>query len=612
MSTLKVQIGAELSELENALSQVSRKITDVGKNLESMGKTLSTRVTAPIVAFGALTVRSFGKQEDAERKLRAALQANGREVDSLFNRYNNFAKEMQKTTVIGDEVTLAMLQQAESLGLTSDSAERAVRNSIAMQSAFGVNAQSAIRYTAALEQGNATMLTRYIPTLRDIEDESERVAEAQRVLANAFQVSESEAQGTTGQLIQLKNAVGDMMETIGAVVAEAILPFVRRLKELAESAQQLNPDLIKLGVGIAGITAAVGPLLIILGKLASALAFVLSPIILKVSALGALGLAFVYVIRNLDAFKNAIPGLTFLIDQAIRSITFQTEMLKRLGDAFKNIASIFKSASDEVDNFEDSLPDEKTATGFESFSDFVKGTLSDLGGFIRDFTQDLTGLDLSSKFVIDSAEVKESVDETEKAMGRVALAYESAADRASAALSRMEIRTVEGVKGSSESLNGFADITDELAARINFALVDMTESFFTSLANIAFAGGGLSNVARGLLSTLADLAIQMGRIILSAGIGIEALKISLSSFTGVGAIAAGAALIAIGSAAKAALSSVGSSAGSTGSANFEPFARDVQSGGQVTFRIQGNELIGVLDNTIAGQSRAVRRTPINV
>lgn len=611
MSTLKVQIGAELRELETALSSVSRKITDVGKNLESMGKTLSTRVTAPIVAFGALTVRSFGKQEDAERKLRASLQANGREVDSLFNRYNKFAQEMQRTTVIGDETTLAMLQQAESLGLTADSAERAVRNSIAMQSAFGVSAESAIRYTAALEQGNATMLTRYIPTLRDIEDESERVAEAQRVLANAFTVSEAEAQGTTGQLIQLKNAVGDMMEVIGAVVADAILPFVRRLKELAEQAQTLNPDVIKLSVGIAGVAAAIGPLLIILGKLAAALAFVLSPIILKIAALGALGLAVVYVIRNLEAFKNAIPGLTFLIDQATRSINFQIEAIKTLGNALKSLTGIFKSASDEIENFDDAIPDEESAIGFESFSDFIKGTLGDLGSFIKDFTQDITGLDLSSAFKIDTDEVKTSTDEIEKSMGRVALAYESAADRASAALDRMEIRTVEGGEGVVHSFKETADQIEQMGQALQTTITSAANSFADSFGQMIGSLGSGQAFLNSLLGIMADFASQLGRIIVGIGVAMLQLRPENIFTNPAGAIAAGLALVALGAALRSAIQS-GPGGSATGSASFEPFARDVQAGGQVTFRIQGNDLIGVLDNTVAGQSRAVRRTPINV
>src|SRR5690554_4586127 len=290
--------------------------------MAQMGQTLSTRVTAPIAAFAGVAVRAFGQQEDAERKLRAALQANGRQVESLFNRYNQFASEMQRTTIIGDETTLAMLQQAESLGLTADSAERAVKNSIAMQSAFGVNAESAIRYTAALEQGNATMLTRYIPTLRDIEDESERVAEAQRVLGNAFEVAEAEAQGSRGQIIQLKNAVGDLMEVIGSIVSEAILPFVKRMRELAERLQEVDKSTIALGVAIAGVAASIGPTLFIIGKLTAAIAFLTSPIGLVIVAIAALSAAILYIWVNWSAIVERISDWSWWKNMLIDMIQF--------------------------------------------------------------------------------------------------------------------------------------------------------------------------------------------------------------------------------------------------------------------------------------------------
>ncbi|KKK67708.1 hypothetical protein LCGC14_2951370, partial [marine sediment metagenome] len=65
-------------------------------------------------------------------------------------------------------------------------AARAAENAIALSAAFGINASSAIRYTAALEEGDTTMLNRYIPTLRQIKDDSERVAAAQRILADGL------------------------------------------------------------------------------------------------------------------------------------------------------------------------------------------------------------------------------------------------------------------------------------------------------------------------------------------------------------------------------------------------------------------------------------------
>ncbi len=396
MSTLKVQIGANLSQLEKSLQTAQSRLRNFGTNLKQTGRTLSTRLTAPIAAFSALTVKAFAEQEKAELQLRAALKANGREVDSLFSSYNSFAKEMQRVTVVGDEVTLSMLSQAEALGLTGDSATRAVKNSIAMQSAFGVNAQSALRYTAALEQGNSTMLARYIPALRDIEGESARVAKAQEILGRAFSAAESEALSASGQLQQMKNAFGDFMEIVGGVIAEAILPFVKRLKELSEMAQQINPRVVRMGVVVGGLVAAIGPALFILGQMAIAISALLSPIGLAIAAVGALGVAFIHVQQNWEGFKERFSDVAWLQNALIDMIKIVNKLnpFQMLIDAYNALAGVL-GMSEIKSSFEENLDSMKMEVGeFEN-------DISSLKDSLIGFAADIAGIDLENPFNIE-------------------------------------------------------------------------------------------------------------------------------------------------------------------------------------------------------------------
>jgi phage-related minor tail protein len=269
---LVYKIKGDAKDLERNLGQAQKSFKQFGDNLSKTGKKLSLAVTAPIAGLGVVAVKAFAQQEKAELQLRAALEANGRQVDTLFNDYKQFASELQKVTTVGDETTLAMLQQAESLGLTGDAAKRAIENSIGLSKAFGINEESAIRYTAALEEGNTTMLNRYFPALREIEDESERVAKAQELLSKGFKVALSEADTTAGQLIQLKNEVGDLAEEFGAQLAPILIDIVNEIRPLVQGFKDLSPQTKKLIVTLAGLAAAVGPVLLIVGKLVTAIA----------------------------------------------------------------------------------------------------------------------------------------------------------------------------------------------------------------------------------------------------------------------------------------------------------------------------------------------------
>ena len=459
-----------------------------------------------------------------------------------------------------------------------------------MQSAFGVNAESAIRYTAALEQGNATMLTRYIPTLRDIEDESERVAEAQRVLANAFQVSEAEAQGSRGQIIQLKNAVGDMLEVIGEVIAEAIKPLVSWLKDMAETLQETDRETIALGVAIAGLVAGIGPALFIIGKLTAAIAFLVSPVGLVIAALAALAAAVLFVWDNWQAITERISDISWWRNAVIDMIQFLNDW-----NPFSLLIDGYNALVDRIGGTPIPNPFDLVNEGLDELRVETKEYEHEFGSFGDAIESAMNRAKQAISGLFVGTGMQEFAQRSESVMDHVGGVYETTADRIERAIGRMMVVTDHAGQKMPEVFSGIADITDELAAKINTAMVDMTESFFTGLSNMAFAGEGLSGVARGLLSTMADLAVRAGRIILAAGLGIEALKKSLSAFTGVGAIAAGAALIAIGSAAKAALSSAGRGASGGGGTAFEPSARSVpQAGGTVTFKIGNNELVGVL------------------
>ena len=101
---------------------------------------------------------------------------------------------------------------------------------------------------------------------------------------------------------------------------------------------------------------------------------------------------------------------------------------------------------------------------------------------------------------------------------------------------------------------GVIDLTNQL--------VDLGESLSAALGgligDLMTGGDAWGNFKNAALSAFADMAIAMGKIIMEEGIAVEAAKLAMTSLQGVGAIAAGAALIAIGSAVKAGLSNIAS------------------------------------------------------
>ena len=168
----------------------------------------------------------------------------------------------------------------------------------------------------------------------------------------------------------------------------------------------------------------------------------------------------------------------------------------------------------------------------------------------------------------------------------------------------------ESFEGYYNFLDEMIKATDDANKTLNDAIVGGISDSIQYLANCVagldeLSGAGMMNA---LLSPLAEAAIKMGEIMVSAGLASEAFKSMLTNpYT---AIAAGAALIAVGAAAKAGLqaavnsatgtsyvaSSVASSGYSNNSSNDRSWEREMTLHVTGTLQADGSKLVAVLNN----------------
>jgi len=347
-------VSLRTSQLDKDIAGVGKKLKKMGKNMQSLGKSMTMGLTAPLAAFGALSVKAFAEQEKAESTLRASLQASGQEVDANMQKLKRMASEIQKVTTVGDEMSLAMMQQAVSMGVQADQLDEATRGAIGLSKAFNLDLKMAMRASSAALLGQTEMLTRYIPELKDIEDPAERVALVHLKMGEGFTVATAEANATGGQLIQLKNAFGDLQEQVGEILAEYLTPLIDKLRALVTKLQEADPALMKLGVQIAAVVAVAGPLLLILGKLAVVLSSVWAWIIAAGVGLGllldkmgflkeigeALGQLFIDIFIN-SSLTAALGSFLGMLGEVIETFTgIQFSAKKVRADVIKVFAAI--------------------------------------------------------------------------------------------------------------------------------------------------------------------------------------------------------------------------------------------------------------------------------
>jgi hypothetical protein len=129
------------------------------------------------------------------------------------------------------------------------------------------------------------------------------------------------------------------------------------------------------------------------------------------------------------------------------------------------------------------------------------------------------------------------------------------------------------------------------------------------VGDLATGGNAWGNFKNTALSALADMAIAVGKLAISTGVATIGIKKALESMNGYVAIAAGVALVALGSAVKAGLSNIASgdytAAAAVASSGYGSersmaggyTAREMTVNVTGTLKADGDQLITVINNT---------------
>ena len=265
--------------------------------MTSVGKTLSKTLTLPLVALGTASVMAADTQVQAETRLLTALK--GRE--DIQRRLMEQAAELQSRSTFGDEEVIAQQAYLASLGMTERQINDVIEASAQLSTATEMTLESAVKNLAKTYGGLTGELGESIPALKSLTAEQLKSGEAVKyILENYHGYAEAAAQSGTGSMRQLKNQLGDLAEQLGMILMPALQKIVGWISNMVTWFQNLSPTTQKVIVVIASLAAAIGPVLTVGGKLLAMLPLIKAaftamtgPIGLVISALVALGAAFV-------------------------------------------------------------------------------------------------------------------------------------------------------------------------------------------------------------------------------------------------------------------------------------------------------------------------------
>lgn len=195
-----------------------------------------------------------------------------------------------------------------------------------------------------------------------------------------------------GALLKVQSALEGAAIELGDTLAPAVKKAGEFIADLANKFSALSPETKKMIAIVAGLAAAIGPLLVVLGVMASTVlpalitgfAILLSPVTLIVGAIAAVGAIALVVVNHLNRLTGANQGLLETLEDADEAAGNELAAIEKLVTIAKSEQLSREKRQEAIDELQSKYPDYlKNITLEEINSKAAAGQIKKLSANIR-------------------------------------------------------------------------------------------------------------------------------------------------------------------------------------------------------------------------------------
>ena len=215
-------------------NKTKKGLKGIDSGLRSLGKSALAAGAAYFGARGIISgfkavIDASGQQELAEKKLETAL---GRTSKTLLN----YASSLQKVTAFGDEATIEAMSMMAAFTKDEEALKRLTAVTLDYAAATGTDLNAAAQLVGRTFGTSMNAMSRYGVTVEGAAGSTERLESLTGNLANMFGgQAKAQADTMSGSIEQMKNAIGDSAESIGVLLAPAVIKIAKGFKGAAEA-----------------------------------------------------------------------------------------------------------------------------------------------------------------------------------------------------------------------------------------------------------------------------------------------------------------------------------------------------------------------------------------
>jgi len=588
---LFVKIGANTKNFSQGINEAKKKTSLFGSAIKKVGGIIAGAFAVrSIINFAKKAVSAFDIQAKAEQQLLTALKGRRDAQQQLIIQ----AQTLQKTTLFGDEETIKAQALIAAFVKESDQIKTIIPLVQDLAAAKNMDLAGASDLVSKTLGSSTNALSRYGIQVEGAVGSVERLTSLQKGLNDAFGgQAQAAAKAGVGALKQLSNAWGDFMELAGQGGSGALNENARFLLAIVEAMNR-------------GMTNAIQK-----NKTEQQ--------------------------KALEEIKNSTDNQLINFKQGWeKSIDLYQKMWKKAVDSNDSESRAFYSmqidlSHEMLENIQREIDSrkketkatEKQVTLLQAAQIAARDAQKALDDFMNKGGK-FAGEESAQAYIDKLKELKQAVKDAQKQLEEMQPAQRIAAPDQ---ISGIGSAIVTGSNKNGGSENGLADMSkifarnaemireaqqkmiedakrfsDEFSSVMSQGASEAIQTFAKNIGE-GLATGNWDDFGKDILDTVGKFMQQLGALFVSFGTYLLMAQVGASTFNPFLMIAAGAGLIAAG-AAISALSSKGMKGGSSsyamssgGAGGFHANSAVAALSGNVVFELEGNKLIGAIDNT---------------
>ena len=367
-------LNKELRQVGNAnLKALSAQFKEIGDKMTSVGKTMTTRVTAPIVAGYTLAANYASDYEENLNKLDVAFGSNSQSVKDWAN---NARAAYGLSKVQATEAASAFGALGKGIGLSEkDAADMSMTLaglSADLGSYFNVGTAESSKALEGIFTGESEALKKFGVVMTDTNlkqfaadqglvwsemDQTQKTMLRYQYVLDKTKDAQGDfartSDGTANSTKIFQASLQDLGTAIGTNLLPIITPIIQKITELVNKFNELSPQTQKIITIVGLVVAAAGPLLVVIGTLISSigsvigvLGMVTAPMLGIAAIIAALIFWGVKLYQNWDTIKAKAIALKDSVVQAFNDL--KTKITTTFNTIKNAIITPFQTAIDTV------------------------------------------------------------------------------------------------------------------------------------------------------------------------------------------------------------------------------------------------------------------------